>query len=223
MVAGCDFWRRVITPLRGLTRTALANRGREDIPCVSTACRRDRRAGRSRHRIRPDHPIAKRQHREPGHARNRQSIRPDRQAPCRDQLRQRGVGAEVGPRAAAEGITPDTRCGGLAKRLNVALEFVPYEAAGKVFEGAQGRRWDIGFIAIEPVRAADIDFTATLRDHRRHLHGAQGFAAEGRSADVDKAGTRIAVGRGSAYDLYLTRTIKNAHRSSAPRSAAARR
>ena len=29
-------------------------------------------------------------------------------------------------------------------------------------------------------------------------------------ADVDRPGVRIAVGLGSAYDLYLTRTIKNA-------------
>ncbi|MGH8734458.1 MAG: ABC transporter substrate-binding protein, partial [Burkholderiales bacterium] len=29
-------------------------------------------------------------------------------------------------------------------------------------------------------------------------------------ADVDRKGVRIAVGRGSAYDLFLTRTIKNA-------------
>src|SRR4030081_27985 len=28
--------------------------------------------------------------------------------------------------------------------------------------------------------------------------------------DVDRAGVRIAIGRGSAYDLYLTRTLKNA-------------
>jgi hypothetical protein len=29
-------------------------------------------------------------------------------------------------------------------------------------------------------------------------------------ADVDKPGVRIAVGLNSAYDLYLTRTLKNA-------------
>jgi polar amino acid transport system substrate-binding protein len=34
--------------------------------------------------------------------------------------------------------------------------------------------------------------------------------------DVDKAGIRIAVATGSAYDLYLTRTIKNATLVRAP-------
>jgi polar amino acid transport system substrate-binding protein len=31
-----------------------------------------------------------------------------------------------------------------------------------------------------------------------------------RNEDVDRPGTRIAVGRGSAYDLFLTRELKNA-------------
>ena len=37
---------------------------------------------------------------------------------------------------------------------------MPYEAAGKVFEGAKAGAWDVGFVAIEPVRAAEIEFTA---------------------------------------------------------------
>ena len=67
--------------------------------------------------------------------------------------------AQKGPNGEPRGITPDLATA-LAKKLNVPVEFVPYEAAGKVFEGAKGGAWDIGFIAIEPVRAADIDFTA---------------------------------------------------------------
>ena len=48
----------------------------------------------------------------------------------------------------------------LAKRLNVPIEFVTFEAAGKVFEGAAEGAWDIGFVAIEPARAKAIEFTA---------------------------------------------------------------
>ena len=86
---------------------------------------------------------------------------------------------------------------------------MPYEAAGKVFEGAKEGAWDIGFIAIEPVRAADIDFTApyVIIEGTYMVHKDSPLKE---IADVDKAGIRIAVGRGSAYDLYLTRTIKNA-------------
>ena len=38
------------------------------------------------------------------------------------------------------------------------------------------------------------------------------------NAEVDRAGTRIMVGRGSAYDLYLTRALKTAKLAHAPTS-----
>jgi polar amino acid transport system substrate-binding protein len=119
-----------------------------------------------------------------------------------------GVLAQKGPNGEAKGITPDLATA-LAKRLNVPVEFVPYEAAGKVFEGAKEAAWDIGFIAIEPVRAAEIDFTAPYVIIEG-TYMVQKDSPLKEIADVDKAGIRIAVGRGSAYDLYLTRTIKNA-------------
>src|SRR5262249_44603142 len=42
----------------------------------------------------------------------------------------------------------------LARRAGVPVEFVPFEAAGKVFEALKSGVWDIAFLAIEPVRAA---------------------------------------------------------------------
>ena len=47
----------------------------------------------------------------------------------------------------------------LAKRLGVKLEFVTFEAAGKAFEAAKANAVDVLFVAIEPVRAADVDFS----------------------------------------------------------------
>jgi polar amino acid transport system substrate-binding protein len=119
-----------------------------------------------------------------------------------------GVLAQKGPAGEPRGITPELAAE-LGKRLGVPVEFVTYEAAGKVFEGAKEGAWDIGFIAIEPVRAAEIEFTAPYVV----IEGTYMVPKDSplkEIADVDKAGTRIAVGRGSAYDLYLTRTIKNA-------------
>src|SRR5438552_10801522 len=55
------------------------------------------------------------------------------------------------------GITVDL-AGELARRLGVPLAMTTYDAAGKVF-AALGT-WDIAFLAIEPVRAAEIAFTA---------------------------------------------------------------
>jgi polar amino acid transport system substrate-binding protein len=97
----------------------------------------------------------------------------------------------------------------LARRLNVPLEFVTFDAAGKVFEGLKGNRWDIAFLAIEPVRAAEIAFTAPYVI----IEGVYLVPKDSklRSVDeVDREGVRIGVNRGSAYDLYLTRTLKHA-------------
>jgi polar amino acid transport system substrate-binding protein len=97
----------------------------------------------------------------------------------------------------------------LARRANLPLEFLQFEAAGKVFEALKTGAWDIAFLAIEPVRAAEIDFTAPYV----LIEGTYMVPKDSplkTIADVDRAGVRIAVGRGSAYDLYLTRTIKNA-------------
>src|SRR5205085_12178812 len=48
----------------------------------------------------------------------------------------------------------------LARRAGVPLELVPFDAAGKVFEALKAGAWDVAFLAIEPVRAAEIAFTA---------------------------------------------------------------
>ena len=60
--------------------------------------------------------------------------------------------------------------------LGVPLELVLFDGAGKAFEALKAGAWDIGFLAIEPVRAAEIDFHRALCDHRRRLHGAEGLA-----------------------------------------------
>src|SRR5262249_40094085 len=88
-------------------------------------------------------------------------------------------------------------------------ELVPFEAAGKVFEALKTGAWDIAFLAIEPVRAAEIDFTPPYV----LIEGTYMVPVDSPMkviADVDKPGIRIAVGRGSAYDLFLTGRIKNA-------------
>jgi polar amino acid transport system substrate-binding protein len=97
----------------------------------------------------------------------------------------------------------------LGKRLGVPVELVLFNAAGEVFAALKESRWDIAFLAVEPVRAAEIDFTAPYVI----IEGAYMVPKDSAlktPADVDVKGIRIAVGKGSAYDLYLTRTIKNA-------------
>jgi polar amino acid transport system substrate-binding protein len=97
----------------------------------------------------------------------------------------------------------------LARRLGVPIELVTFEAAGKVFEGIKAGNVDLAFIAIEPVRAAEIEFSSP------YVLIEGGYMVQKNSAlkaieEVDRPGIKIAVGLNSAYDLFLTRTIKNA-------------
>src|SRR5664279_801259 len=107
-----------------------------------------------------------------------------------------------------KGITPDL-ARERGRRLGVPVELITYDAAGKVFDAVKTGAWDIAFVAIEPVRAAEIEFTApyVIIEGTYMVHKDSPLRV---IADVDRSGVRIAVGLKSAYDLYLTRTIKNA-------------
>lgn len=119
-----------------------------------------------------------------------------------------GVLAQKGADGMPRGVSADLAAE-LAKRLGVPLQYVPYDAAGKVFEGARAGAFDVGFIAIEPVRAREIDFTApyVIIEGTYMVHADSPLQTVD---DIDHDGIRMSVGLGSAYDLYLTRTIKHA-------------
>jgi polar amino acid transport system substrate-binding protein len=130
-----------------------------------------------------------------------------------------GVLAQKGPNGEPNGVTPELAAA-LAKRLSVPVEYVIYTAAGKVFDGAKQNAWDIGFIAIEPVRAAEVDFTSPyVLIQGTYLVRKDSPLKD--VADVDAPGIRIGVGLGSVYDLYLTRTLKHATLVRAPQGGAA--
>jgi polar amino acid transport system substrate-binding protein len=97
----------------------------------------------------------------------------------------------------------------LARRLGVAVAFVTFDAAGKVFDALEAGAWDVAFLAIDPVRAAGIDFTAPYVVIEA-TYVVPASSPLHMIADVDRAGVRVAVGKGSAYDLYLTRALKHA-------------
>jgi polar amino acid transport system substrate-binding protein len=107
----------------------------------------------------------------------------------------------------------------LARRLGVALDLVLFDAAGKVAEAANAGTWDIAFLAIDPARAKEIAFTAPYV-----LIEGTYLVAENSPLrtidDVDRDGVRVVVGSKSAYDLYLTRTLKRAELVRAPTSPA---
>ena len=104
-----------------------------------------------------------------------------------------------------------------AQRLGVRLELVVFDTAGKSVEAVAEEKADIGFFAIDPVRGAQIAFTLAYV----LIEGSYLVRDESPLQDndaVDRAGHRVAVGKGSAYDLYLTRELKQAEIVRAPSS-----
>ena len=97
----------------------------------------------------------------------------------------------------------------LARRLGVPLELVVSESAGKSVDIIGAEQADIGFFAIDPVRGQGILFTAAyvLIEGCYLVHEASALKS---NDEVDKASHRVTVGAASAYDLYLTRSLKAA-------------
>ncbi|HSV51095.1 MAG TPA: ABC transporter substrate-binding protein [Burkholderiaceae bacterium] len=106
-----------------------------------------------------------------------------------------------------------------ARRLGLSVELVLFNSAGNVVEAVKARNVDLAFVAIDPVRAVDMEYTAPYVI----IEGAylvRNNSPLQRNEEVDRSGTRIAVGRGSAYDLYLMRELKAATLVRAPTSPA---
>jgi len=97
----------------------------------------------------------------------------------------------------------------LARRLGVPVKLVLFDTAGKVFDAVPSNDWDVAFLALDPVRAKEILFTApyVIIEGTYVVRDASPFHA---IEDFDQPGMRIAVVRGAAYDLFLTRTLKHA-------------
>jgi polar amino acid transport system substrate-binding protein len=108
----------------------------------------------------------------------------------------------------------------LAACLGVDVSFVAFDTAGQVFEALKDNLWDVAFLAVEPARAAQIAFTVPyVKIEGRFI--VRGDSPLHSVADFDRPGVRIAVGKGAAYDLYLSRTFRHATLERAPSSAAA--
>lgn len=119
-----------------------------------------------------------------------------------------GVLAQRGPNGEARGVSVEL-AHALAKRLGVPVELVELQAAGKSFAAVAGGSADIAFIAIEPVRASEIEFSPPyVLIEGTYMVRKDSLLKD--VDDVDKPGIKIGVGLASVYDLYLTRTLKHA-------------
>ena len=105
----------------------------------------------------------------------------------------------------------------LAKRLGADIELVVFDTAGKSVDAVKAEQADIGFFAIDPLRGEGISFTApyVLIEGSYLVPQDSGIQS---NDEVDREGIRVTVGKGSAYDLFLTRELKKAEIVRAPTS-----
>ncbi|MBO1337012.1 transporter substrate-binding domain-containing protein [Streptomyces sp. VRA16 Mangrove soil] len=97
----------------------------------------------------------------------------------------------------------------IARRLGLGVEFLCFDAARKSYEAMATGRADLCFLAVEPAREAEVAFTAPYV-HIEGVYAVPVDSALRTPADVDRDAVRIGVKQGSAYDLYLTRTLRHA-------------
>lgn len=113
-----------------------------------------------------------------------------------------------GPNGEARGVAVDL-ARELARRLDVPLEIVPYTSAGALADAVKTGAWDVAFLGDEPQRAKEIAFTDAYAEIDATYLAPAGSKLRS-IADVDRPGVRIVVPAKSAYDWYLSRTIKQA-------------
>lgn len=96
-----------------------------------------------------------------------------------------------------------------ARRLGVPVELVVFDTAARSVQAVTDEQADIGFFAIDPLRGAAIAFTPAyvLIEGCYLVRDASPLQS---NDEVDRAGRSVVVGRGSAYDLFLTRELKHA-------------
>lgn len=105
----------------------------------------------------------------------------------------------------------------LAQKFNLPLTLIAVESAAKSVDTVTQGQADVGFFAIDPVRGKGIAYTPPyVWIEGSYLVKQDSPLVD--NAQVDQAKHRVVVGKGSAYDLYLTRALKEAQLVRAPTS-----
>jgi len=113
-----------------------------------------------------------------------------------------------GSAAEPSGVTVDI-AREVGARLGLPVELVCFDAARKSFEALVSGAADLCFLAIEPAREAEVAFTAPYVEIEGVYAVPVDSPVQGPD-DVDRPGVRVGVKSGSAYDLFLTRTLQHA-------------
>jgi len=97
----------------------------------------------------------------------------------------------------------------LAQRLGVPFEPVGYANPAALVKSFGANEWDIAFLAFDPARAKEIDFSPPYMEvDNTYLVTATSKIASAEAAD--RSEVTIAVPERSAPDLFLSRNLKAA-------------
>lgn len=97
----------------------------------------------------------------------------------------------------------------LAEEIGAKMAPVIYEGAGNVFADAGNNLWDVGFLAIDATRAEKIAFTQPYIVIEA-TYAVRRDAPFQRVEEIDREGVQVLTATGSAYDMYLTETLRHA-------------
>jgi polar amino acid transport system substrate-binding protein len=97
----------------------------------------------------------------------------------------------------------------LATKLGVPVALVEYPNVARIVEGARSGAWDIAFLAINPARAGDMDFTPPYMEVE-DTYLVPTASPIRTTAGADRPGIRIAVPSRSAPDVFLSSRLKQA-------------
>jgi len=106
----------------------------------------------------------------------------------------------------------------LAKKHNLPFTIRGVDGVRGVIESVKSGAADIGFVAFEPARAAEVDFAQTyLLAHNTYVVRAESNIRA--VADVDRPGIRVGAGEIDVAGVYLKRSLKHAALVPNPSSA----
>jgi polar amino acid transport system substrate-binding protein len=97
----------------------------------------------------------------------------------------------------------------LARRAGTDVELIGYDTAGAMVDGLKSGALDVALLSAEPARAGEINFSPAYVDIDATYLVPAGSTIRS-VADIDRAGTRIAIAAKSAYEFFLSRNLKHA-------------
>ena len=103
----------------------------------------------------------------------------------------------------------------LARRLGVPFQITPAAGVRAVLDSILMHTADVGFLAFDPARAKEVDFTQVY-ELAYNTYAVRADSPIRTVADVDQPSVRIAARKGDSGELYLSRTLKRGELKSIP-------